>query len=431
MTPGDADILDSIVRALLDALQEKRVGNQLPAAVVSLARVLASQLQECLATGREPTEAVIQAKLDIIAVDQGPADPLALANTVSMASQTPDVQPKTTLPAQDSSSSLNPTARTEVTEGSFSTPIADNSNICPTVPMFGCRPNHIGHTQHQAYYFRMSANDVPEQLLLRGTSDEGVPSILTHFRKRVELKGDLHVPSQEIDKCAVRFLPLLLKSGALETYSQLTLGVLECRSGSTLANLKVRQMGVTPVAPQTWNDWVEALTAMFFPPNLLAHLCREIATLRQSDEKHPGENVDQYALRISSLFTRLLAEATRTTPPTVSAQIFTWERLEVAVSENRLLSSIIIEQIREDPAHSFASVRYRARKHTSNNLHGVNATNLSSVVSTPLPSFSVGDATRRRAGNHCFAGRSARAAQASKTWSLQNGAPDYPRSSRQ
>ena len=67
---------------------------------------------------------------------------------------------------------------------------------------------------------------------------------------------------------------------------------------------------------------MEALTAMFAPPKLLANLCREIATLRQSDEKHPGENVDQYALRISSLFTRLLAEAARITPLSKSAQIF-------------------------------------------------------------------------------------------------------------
>ena len=60
---------------------------------------------------------------------------------------------------------------------------------------------------------------------------------------------------------------------------------------------------------------MEALTAMFAPPNVLANLCREIATLRQSDEKDLGENIDQYALRISSLFARLLTEAARTTPP--------------------------------------------------------------------------------------------------------------------
>ena len=45
VTPGEADIPDSIARALLDALQEKRMENQLQAAMVPLARVRASQLQ--------------------------------------------------------------------------------------------------------------------------------------------------------------------------------------------------------------------------------------------------------------------------------------------------------------------------------------------------------------------------------------------------
>ncbi|CAM9536871.1 unnamed protein product [Ascophyllum nodosum] len=371
VTPCDADIPDSIARALLDALQGKRRGHQLPATMVPLARVWASQLQHCIAKGSEPTEAVVQATLDLIAVGQRPADPLALADKVSMVSQTPDVQLNATVPAQDSSSSINTTAR-EVTADPLYTTLAHNSNTSPTALMSGS--NHMG--QHHANSFRMSANDVPEQLVLRGTSDEDVPAILAQFRERVELKGDLHVPPPEIDNRAVRFLPLLLKSVALETYSQLTLGVLEWRSESTLPNLKVHQMDVTPVAPQSWSSWVEALTATFAPTNLLANLCREIATLRQSDEKHPGENVDQYALRISSLFTRLLTEAARTTPPGKSAQICAWERLKIAVFENGLLPAIRLEQIRGYPANSFASARDRARKRASNNLHGVNVTNL-------------------------------------------------------
>ena len=141
-------------------------------------------------------------------------------------------------------------------------------------------------------------------------------------------------------------------------------------------------MNFTPVAPRSWSDWVEALTAMFAPQNLLANLCRDIATLRQRDEKHPGENVDQYALRISSLFTRLLTEAARTRPMEKSSHTFAWERLKIAVFENGLLPAIRLEQIRKDPAHSFASARDRARKHASNNLHGVNVSNLSSVAST-------------------------------------------------
>ena len=377
MGSGDADIPDSVARALLDALQEKRQGNQLPAAMAPLARIRASQLQQCITNGTEPQETVIQAALDLIAMGQGPSDPAALADKVSMVSQTPDGQTNATLTAQDSSSTINTTACAEVTANPlYRAVIPDNhSNPMARVP----DPTYMGH---HANSFRMSANDVPDQLVLYGTSEEDVPAMLAQFRKRVELKGDLHVPPSEIDNRAVRFLPLLLKSVALETYSQLTLGTLEWRSENTLSNLKLHRMNVTPVAPRSWSDWVEALTAMFAPPNLLANLCRDIATLRQRDEKHPGENVDQYALRISSLFTRLLTEAARTRPMEKSSHTFAWERLKIAVFENGLLPAIRLEQIREDPAHSFASARDRARKHASNNLHGVNVSNLSSVAST-------------------------------------------------
>ena len=333
---GDADIPDSVARALLDALQEKRMGNQLPAAMAPLARIRASQLQKCISDGTEPQETIIQAALDLIALGKGPSDPACAEVTANPLYQ-----------------AITP----------------DNHNPMARVP----DPTYMGH---HANSFRMSANDVPEQLVLYGTSEEDVPAMLAQFRKRVELKGDLHVPPSEIDSRAVRFLPLLLKRVALETYSQLTLGTLEWRSENTLSNLRLHRMDITPVAPRSWSDWVEALTAMFAPPNLLANLCRDIATLRQRDEKHPGENVDQYALRISSLFTRLLTEAARTRPIEKSSHTFAWERLKIAVFENGLLPAIRLEQIREDPAHSFAAARDRARKHASNNLHGVNVSNV-------------------------------------------------------
>ena len=130
-----------------------------------------------------------------------------------MVSQTPDVQLNATAPAQDSSSSINTTARAEVTADPLYTTIAHNSNTSPTAFMSGS--NHMG--QHHANSFRMSANDVPEQLVLRVTSNEDVPAVIAQFRKHIELKGDRHVPPPEIDNRAVRFLPLFLKSVALET----------------------------------------------------------------------------------------------------------------------------------------------------------------------------------------------------------------------
>ena len=61
----------------------------------------------------------------------------------------------------------------------------------------------------------------------------------------------------------------------------------------------------------------------------------------------------------------------------------TWMKRLLIRSLQQLLPSIIIEQVREDSDNTFASARDRARKYASNTLHGVNATNLSSVVSTP------------------------------------------------
>ena len=46
----------------------------------------------------------------------------------------------------------------------------------------------------------MTALDIPEQLVLRGTLDGDVPSILAQFPKCVELKGDLDVSFDEINK---------------------------------------------------------------------------------------------------------------------------------------------------------------------------------------------------------------------------------------
>ena len=127
MGSGDADIPDSVARALLDALQEKRQGNQLPAAMAPLARIRASQWQQCITNGTEPPETVIQAALDLIAMDQGSSDPVALADKMSMVSQMPDVQRNATLPAQDSSSSINTTACAEVTANSlYRTATPDN-----------------------------------------------------------------------------------------------------------------------------------------------------------------------------------------------------------------------------------------------------------------------------------------------------------------
>ena len=148
-------------------------------------------------------------------------------------------------------------------------------------------------------------------------------------------------------------------------------------------NLEYVRLTLPLLHPRLWRDWVKTLTAMFAPPNLLSNSCRETAPIKQGGTEHPGESVGQYALRISSLFNRLLAESHRTAPSKKSPNIFAWERLKTYDFENGFLPSIRNERVREDSAHSFALARDRARKHASNNFHGTSTTNLYSVVSTP------------------------------------------------
>ena len=216
VTPSGANIPDSIARALLDALQEKWNGNQLPAIMISLARVRASRLQQCLVTALKGT---IQATLNLISLGQEPSGLMNLADklsTVSHALEGTSIQSSTAVPAQINISSrgLTPTTDDGETTNYLSTATINSGNICPQLrrdSILGFSPSS---PQHQVSSLRMSANDIPEQLFLRGTSDEDALAILTRFRKRVELKDDLHVPPEEINNRAVRFLV------ALETCSQ-------------------------------------------------------------------------------------------------------------------------------------------------------------------------------------------------------------------
>ena len=203
---SDADIPDTITRALLDALQEKWTGNQLPVTMISIACVRASQLQQCLVTGREPSEGTIQATLDLISLGQESSGLVNLADkvyTVSHALECTSNIPSTAVPAQIISSrrSRNPTTDAETTYSLY-TAIAKGGNICPQLT----RDSILGYTTNQLTSFRMSANNIPEQLVLRRTSNEDVPVILIQFRKRVEVKDDLHVFSEEINERTVRFL---------------------------------------------------------------------------------------------------------------------------------------------------------------------------------------------------------------------------------
>ena len=69
MMLSDADILNSIIaRALLDALQERWTGDNLPPAMTPMAHIRATQLQQCFMAGKEPSNSTIQVTLDLISL---------------------------------------------------------------------------------------------------------------------------------------------------------------------------------------------------------------------------------------------------------------------------------------------------------------------------------------------------------------------------
>ena len=74
--------------ALFDALQKNRTENNFSLKMISVAPVRASQLEQCLVTGIEPSEGTIQATLDLISLGQEPSGLTHLADKVSTVSHT-------------------------------------------------------------------------------------------------------------------------------------------------------------------------------------------------------------------------------------------------------------------------------------------------------------------------------------------------------
>ena len=188
-------------------------------------------------------------------------------------------------------------------------------------------------------------------------------------------------------------------------------------------------MDATSVAPQAWSDWVEALTAMFAPPNLLANFCREIATLRQSNEKHPGESVDQYAFRIISLFTGLYTEAARTTPRISPPRFFIgsdWRLLFLETGYCHRSESNKYERTLLTRSHQRKTELVDTRQ-----INYMVSMLQIYLRSCPRLLLLLKISWKRALTTYRQPSPRVRAAQASQTWSLENEAPGYPGSSQQ
>lgn len=91
------------------------------------------------------------------------------------------------------------------------------------------------------------------------------------------------------------------------------------------------------------------MTTLFAPPERIHNLARNVATL----EAKANESVDEYSLRVSQAYARMLAEAERTVPPNMTAYEHVFNKSMIASFENGLPPNIRVEMIREDASQSF------------------------------------------------------------------------------
>lgn len=131
-----------------------------------------------------------------------------------------------------------------------------------------------------------------------------------------------------------------------------------------LATLRARGETITRRPPNTWREWVTALTTLFAPANRIALLARDVMTLQAKSD----ESVDVYALRVSRAYSRLLAEAERTAPANKSPHEHVFDKAMIASFENGIHPHIRTEMLREDANETFMESKGRARKHESNRL---------------------------------------------------------------
>ena len=181
--------------------------------------------------------------------------------------------------------------------------------------------------------------------------------------------------SETIDHRCIKHLQILLRGTALDAYSDLATGTLEWRTGALLEQLREQGRDVQTRAPNSWNEWVDAYTNLYSPPNRIAILARATAELKYEQ----GQTIDSYALEVAKAHSRFYAEATRVTPKGRDPVSFAREVSQTAAFEAGLPPHIRVETIREDPTHSFQIARARAKKHEANNLRGTASENSASA----------------------------------------------------
>lgn len=226
-------------------------------------------------------------------------------------------------------------------------------------------PDHpIGHVKHTPS-FVIEQSDLPLSLRLMGAPSEDVPGIMQQFRLLVHMHSAEVTLNDEVDRCAVAYLPLLVREAAADTMQQLLSGTLEWRSEKELAEQNPDGAGSDLRAPVLWREWVSAFAQLFSPDNLVALLARSLVSLEQED----SQSVILFSLRVNEAHSRLLAEVERTAPADASTHSHALEALMIAHFEKGLLPHIgRVESTREETSCSFQASLARAKKHEADSL---------------------------------------------------------------
>lgn len=77
-------------------------------------------------------------------------------------------------------------------------------------------------------------------------------------------------------------MQLSLSETALDAYADLVTGTLEWRTEVNVELLRAQGGEVTSRAPASWDEWVDAYTNLYSPPNRIAILARATAEPKHS-----------------------------------------------------------------------------------------------------------------------------------------------------
>lgn len=156
-------------------------------------------------------------------------------------------------------------------------------------------PTHEPRNRTTSDTFRaLKASEFPSSLKLEGLPSEDVPEIMAQYRTHIRLSLPENTSEDIVDRRAIKNLRLITKGAAAQSLDLNLSSHLEWRSEQQVAALRTRGEQVIVSPPQTWKQWVNAMTTLFAPANRIALLAREAMT----PQAKPNESVDLFSIRV-------------------------------------------------------------------------------------------------------------------------------------